>query len=149
MKLRKLTGNDMKALALLYEGFWGEKSSEEKMRKLYSKLEKDERYLFLGAFDDDRLAGSVMGVVCEELYGECKPFLVVDDLIVAEDYRRKGVARALMEEVQDFGIKAECYQVLMITENDRLDAIRFYQSMGFDPEANRGYKKKLTVVQPG
>jgi hypothetical protein len=31
----------------------------------------------------------------------------------------------------------------LVTETDRKDACNFYESVGFDPIKNKGYKKKI------
>jgi ribosomal protein S18 acetylase RimI-like enzyme len=41
---------------------------------------------------------------------------------------RKGVGKTLMAEIEKIAIEQDCYQVLFITENDRIDTIAFYES---------------------
>lgn len=67
------------------------------------------------------LVGSVMGVTCEELYGSCKPFLVLENMIVDRKYRNKGVGKALISEIEK--IAAE--------------------TLGYSPNTHKGFKKKL------
>lgn len=62
------------------------------MRRRWESLETGGRHILLAAEDGGRLVGSVMGVVCEELYGDGRPFLVVENLIVDKGQRRKGAA---------------------------------------------------------
>ena len=52
------------------------------MRATFRRLKDRPDYVFLGAKTDGRLVGSVLGIVCEELYGQCVPFMVVEDVIV-------------------------------------------------------------------
>ncbi len=59
------------------------------MRRRWESL-RPGRHILLAAEDGGRLVGSVMGVVCEELYGDGRPFLVVENLIVDKEQRRKG-----------------------------------------------------------
>jgi ribosomal protein S18 acetylase RimI-like enzyme len=37
----------------------------------------------------------------------------------------------------------DCRQTILVTETERKAACRFYESAGFHPTANKGYKKKL------
>jgi len=36
----------------------------------------------LSAVENSLLIGSAMGVICGELYGDCRPFLVLENMIV-------------------------------------------------------------------
>lgn len=146
MKIERLKDEDLPALAGLYKEFWGEDSSLEKMRATFRRLAVDADYLFLGAKLDGRLVGSAMGIVCEELYGDCRPFMVVEDVIVDPQHRRKGVGSFLMQELERLAARRGCGYLLFVTESDRLDAHAFYQSLGYRAEAHKGFKKRLTIT---
>ena len=97
MNITKLTEADLPALASLYTQFWGEESSVDKMQSTFAKLKDNPDYTFLAARLDDQIVGSVMGVVCHELYGDCKPFMIVEDMIVDRTVRRQGPARERLD----------------------------------------------------
>jgi ribosomal protein S18 acetylase RimI-like enzyme len=143
IRITELAEGDLEALAGLYEQFWGEESSLDKMRATFRRLAGNTNYIFLGAKKDDLLAGSVMGVVCEELYGECRPFMVVEDVIVAEGHRREGIGSQLMRELERRATERGCAHIVLVTERDRVGALQFYRSLGYDPEAHKGFKKQL------
>lgn len=144
MIIRGLRDDDLPVLAELYRQFWGEGSSLEKMRAAFQRLAADPDYLFLGAEQEGRLVGSVMGIVCEELYGDCKPFMVVEDMIVDHHHRRLGVGSLLMRELERLAVERDCQYIIFVTEAERTEAHRFYESLGYKPEAYRGFKKRLT-----
>lgn len=141
--VRDLERKDMKKLAKLYAQFWGERSDVGKMRALFDRLRERDDYILLGAEEDGKLAGSVSGIVCQELYGDCRPFVVVENMIVDERYRRRGIGRKLLAELEDRARAKGCGQVILVTEHDRKDACAFYESAGFHPTANAGFKKTL------
>jgi GNAT superfamily N-acetyltransferase len=143
MKVTELIESDLEALAGLYKQFWGEDSSLEKMHATFQSLRTNPNYIFLVARRDGRLAGSVMGIVCEELYGECKPFMVVEDVIVDQNHRRQGVGSLLMRELERLAISRDCAYIIFVTEQDRTTAHQFYESLGYNPDKYRGFKKRL------
>jgi predicted N-acetyltransferase YhbS len=143
MQIRKLHISDIDQLAVLYSEFWGEESSVPKMKEVYSRMEKDSGYLILVAIENEKVIGSIYGAVCQELYGDCKPFLVMEDFIVNPSERRKGIGRALLFEMEKFAKESNCSQIIFITENDRKDTVRFYQSIGYNPFVHTGFKKSL------
>ncbi len=143
MNITKLTEADLPALASLYTQFWGEESSVDKMQSTFAKLQDNPDYTFLAARLDDQIVGSVMGVVCHELYGDCKPFMVVEDMIIDKTVRRQGIGSLLMNSIEEKAKERECCHLILVTDTDRYDARQFYESLGFDPEKNKGFKKKL------
>ena len=148
MQIRKMIAGDIPSLARLYEQFWGDHSSIKKMSEVFARIERNPDYILLSATIDDTVAGSIYAVVCHELYGECRPFMVVENFIVDRDHRRKGIGRALIGEVEKIASDRGCSQIILITENSREDTIRFYASVGYDPDTHKGFKKPLTVKSP-
>jgi len=143
VKIRTLEASDLQALARLYYQFWGEESALNAMERKFRVLQKNQAYILLCAEENGQLAGSVMGVVCDELYGDCMPFLVVENMIVDQSQRKKGVGRLLFKELERRAMAQGCTQVILVTDESRADARAFYESMGFHPTKNKGYKKKL------
>jgi ribosomal protein S18 acetylase RimI-like enzyme len=45
--------------------------------------------------------------------------------------RRRGVGTALLQEVERVAAEADCRRLWLITTNDNVDALRFYQRRGF------------------
>jgi len=143
MEIRKLEYNDLPQLSLLYKDFWNEDSDIQKMERVFSKLEDNDSYIFLCAVENNKICGSIMGIVCYELYGNCDPFLVVENMIVDVNYRKKGIGKYLFMEIENTAREKKCRQIILVTESTRKDACSFYESIGFDPLKNKGYKKKI------
>ncbi len=146
MEIRKLIEDDLVSLAVLYQQFWGEVSSLEKMRTTFQRLKKNPDYIFLVAEKQNRLVGSAMGIICEELYGDCKPFMVVEDVIVDKHHRRLGIASSLMKELERCAAKHNCSYIIFVTESERTEAHRFYESLGYKSDAYKGFKKRLKTA---
>ena len=143
LKIRTLKAEDLPALARLYTQFWGQDSDLPKMRATYEEIAPDPRHILLCATVDEVVVASILGVICQELYRECRPFLVVEDLIVDGGFRRKGIGKRLMNELLTRARRRGCGQVQFITETSREEAIAFYRSQGYDPGLHVGFKKTL------
>ena len=143
MKILDLTERDLEPLAGLYKQFWNEESNVSKMRAAFQRLASNPDYIFLGAKHDGQLVGSVMGIVCEELYGQCQPFMVVEDVVVDERNRRRGVGSQLMQELERRATDRGCSYIIFVTEQDRITAHQFYESLGYSPDKYKGFKKRL------
>ena len=143
MIIRGMLVDDIPQLEKLYRQFWGEESSIETMNKQFEKLLKNESHIFLSAIENNTLIGSVMGVICGELYGDCQPFLVLENMIVDKNYRNRGVGKALVSELEKIAAHRDCSQVILVTERKRVDAVKFYESAGYSSQTHVGFKKNL------
>ncbi|GHT78479.1 N-acetyltransferase [Bacteroidia bacterium] len=143
MEIVDLIIEDIPQLAILYKSFWNENSNIDKMKNEFNKLKQNNSYIILCAKENNILIGSVMGIICEELYGDCKPFMIVENMIIDNNYRRKGIGKKIFMELEKRGKEKECTQIILVTETNRKDACNFYESVGFDPIKNKGYKKKI------
>ena len=147
MRIERLTEYDIAPLAELFRQFWGEKSSIEKMRSTFSRLATNPAYTLLAAKQKECLIGFAMGIICEELYGSCKPFMVIEDVIVDKNQRGNGVGSALMRELEKGAIDHDCCQIIFVTEANRTEALGFYCSLGYEFEPYKGFKKRLRTDQ--
>ncbi|MDF2633727.1 MAG: acetyltransferase [Pelosinus sp.] len=143
MIIRDMIVDDIPALAKLYKQFWDEDSCIEAMHQQFDKLDKTNTHVVLSAVQNEELIGSVMGVICGELYGTCQPFMVLENMIVHNQYRNQGVGKALIAELEKIAVHNNCSQILLVTESSRIDACKFYESAGYSPDTHKGFKKKL------
>jgi ribosomal protein S18 acetylase RimI-like enzyme len=143
MEIERLMKSDLAPLAELYKQFWGEDSPLPKMQATFQRLENNPNYIFLVAKLDHQLVGSVMGIICEELYGECNPFMVIEDVIVDKRQTRKGIGSQLMRELESIAVERECGYIIFVTECERTEAHRFYESLGYKSDTHKGFKKRL------
>lgn len=143
MMIREMTADDIPELEQLYKQFWNEESSLEIMSSQFNKLHKKDSHILLSAIEHNKLIGSVMGVICEELYGDCKPFLVLENMIVDKNQRNKRVGKALISELEKIANEKGCSQMIFVTERNRIDAVKFYESAGYHSQTHIGFKKKL------
>jgi ribosomal protein S18 acetylase RimI-like enzyme len=93
-------------------------------------LERPLDHTMLVAERDGRLLGVLTYVVRG---AECEV------LTLHTDERRNGVGSALIAKVKQIAQRAGCTRLWLITTNDNVDALRFYQRRGF----------RLAALQPG
>ena len=131
MILREMIADDIPQLAQLYKQFWDEKSCIETMYKKFQHFNESGSHTLLSAVENNQLIGSVMGIICGDLYGDCKPFMVLENMIVDQKLRNKGVGKALISELEKIAINKNCSQIILVTETNRIDACEFYKSIGY------------------
>lgn len=82
----------------------------------------------------------------------CRPILNIHDFAVAPDFRRQGIARALLAEVELIAQELGCAKLTLEVLEGNVRAQSLYQQFGFvgyelDAEMGRAmfYEKKLVV----
>jgi GNAT superfamily N-acetyltransferase len=105
-------------------------------------LEGDPVHILLAVRDEGECVGTATGVVCHGLYGGFDAYLVIEDVVVDPAHRRRGIATALLGELERLGREVGCKQVILLTESCRSDAVALYESAGYQGSWT-GFKKKL------
>lgn len=83
----------LKALNTLYEELIGGPTDPVKLETAFRSIREDSRYVLMGAFVDGELLGSMMGIVCQDLVGDCRPFMVIENVVVSSRARRQGIGK--------------------------------------------------------
>jgi ribosomal protein S18 acetylase RimI-like enzyme len=83
-----------------------------------------------GAYRDGRLIAFALGEAFPE-----RGFLRVWEFHVMAEFRRRGVGRALMEQVIAIARQAQLAMLMLETQNTNVKAVRFYRSLGFSLDA--------------
>ena len=136
-----VTKEDLKELAALYEELVGEETNFEKMNQIFEWMQTNPHYILLGAKYNGKLVGSVMGIVCLDMVGQCNPFMVLENVIVSDAHRNMGIGRKLMEEIERIAKERECFMIEFVSSGFRKDAHKFYESVGYKLDAVKGFRK--------
>lgn len=142
MEIDRVRPSDLDAIARLHAHFWGETSDVDVMADTLARLDNDPDHILLTARIEGECIGTATGVVCCGLYGGADAYLVIEDVVVDPLYRRRGVASALLAELERYARAHSCNQMILLTETVREDAVALYQSAGFAARWT-GFKKKL------
>jgi len=95
---------------------------------------------FIAAEDDERI-----GLVTYHIDGDLCELVSIDALC-----QYIGVGTSLLEAVENAARKAGCKSVWVITTNDNLDALRFFQRRGFAISAFRiAGMDNIRQIKPG
>lgn len=126
-------------LAQLSEGLAEPAKMAEKMKKL---AKNDDCYLLVAEdTDTGALLGSLLGVVFEDICGDCKPILLVENVVVEETARRSGVGRGMFDFIEGWGREKDCHYCILVSGMQRTVAHKFYDAIGYSEV--KGFKKYL------
>jgi N-acetylglutamate synthase-like GNAT family acetyltransferase len=78
-----------------------------------------------------KLLGDIVSVVSLEITADA---LLVEDVVVARDLRRKWIGRVMMGEVEQLAVKMDRRRVVV---EDARDAQEFFRRTGFEREGEK------------
>ncbi|RSM84024.1 GNAT family N-acetyltransferase [Amycolatopsis sp. WAC 01375] len=107
---------------------------------IWRRIENQQGRTILVAETGGVVTGTTDCSVLHNLTRGGRPFMLVENVVVAASWRRTGVASRLFEAVIDLAVREDCYKVQLISRSDRVDAHSFYESCGFEALAE-GYRR--------
>ena len=143
LEISRLQIDDLKDLALLYQQLIANDISLEKMREAYARNSENPNHIVFVAKLNGDLIGTALAVVCQMYFGQCRSFMVVEDVVVDVKYRGKGIGTALMHEIENHARSCNCAYIMLITDTDRVDSQQFYRSLGYKSSEYCAFKKHL------
>lgn len=143
ISIEDITVSDFEELSLLLEELSGIETNEEKMLENFEWIESNKDYILLGAKYKNELVGTLMAIIVKDLAGECKPFMVIENVVVKSTMRGKNIGKTLMNEVEKIGREKNCCYIMFVSSIHRKNAHRFYESIGYSLDSVQGFKKYL------
>ncbi|MBO9599379.1 MAG: GNAT family N-acetyltransferase [Cohnella sp.] len=144
LSIRTIEERELHSLASLYSELIDIPTDVTKMAQVFNTIKNNENYVVLGAFNGEELLGSLMGVVCLDLIGDCKPFMVIENVIVSARARRQGAGKQLMRHIEQVARDRNCWYMILVSGETRKEAHLFYERLGFKEERVQGYRKHLS-----
>ncbi|MCM3410323.1 GNAT family N-acetyltransferase [Metabacillus litoralis] len=136
MNILKVTLNELDQVSQLfnqYRMFYGQASNLEGAKEfIKERIENNESVIFL-AVENNSPAGFVQLYPIFTSVGMNRKWLL-NDLFVAEDYRRHGVGKALMNKAKDLAVETRAAGILLETTKDNVKAQALYESLGYEKE---------------
>ena len=141
VQISTITEADLSALSHLYGLLFPTTTPLTRMRQIFIEINRGSGYLLLGAKAGNRLVGSAMGVICASLSGDCRPFMVIENIVVSPESRDKGIGKALLQELELQAAARNCCYALLVSKMGRDYAHVFLRSLGYNMDDYRGFKK--------
>lgn len=139
MFFRKAEEKDAVILNTFMEDLVHTKGNLEKQKKKIKLIRNMEQYYLCLACEGEEVLGTAMGILCEDICGQCERFLVIENVYVKDAWRGKGVAEAIFSELECWSKEHNCYYSILVSGNDRKRAHAFYEKAGY--EKMGGFRK--------
>ena len=137
---RRARAQDASEVARLY----AQLVSNPALRVLPERLAELERASDAALFVIDggeRLLGTVLVALCPDAMFGDRPFAVVENIVVDETARGRGIGRALLAEVERFCLASDCSKIMLLSAAERAPAHCFFERGGYSGDRKRGFVK--------
>lgn len=143
LQMRKAQPEDQAALDLVMQVISDGPADREKAAAQIARIADDPQKYLLLAEDTETgtLCGSLLGVIFEDICGDCRPILLVENVAVLPEYQGKGVGRAMFAEIERWAKEQNCHYEILVSGMQRTGAHKFYQALDFHEV--KGFKKYL------
>jgi len=144
-KIRFCTEADFGAILGLLGELWPERHIDvAALHAVYSRALALETQFYLCAEEEGEVAGFCSLTLKNNLW-QAGYLAHIDELVVTEQRRRKGLGRALLAAAIALAAEKACARIELDSGFHRQDAHRFYMSQGFE---NRAYLFSKSLRQP-
>lgn len=143
--IKKAAAEDAKTVAGLAIQMWESNTIERLTEEFYDSIKEGSCVVFLALLDDLTIGFAQCGLRHDYVEGtESSPVGYLEGIFVAEEYRKRGVAKDMLEACQKWAKGQGCTEFASDCELVNEDSLKFHLRMGFE-EANRiiCFTKKL------
>lgn len=141
IKYRKAQIEDAGILNLFMEQLIEAPGNIAKIQQQIERISQNNHYYLCIAYDSENknAIGTAMGVLLEDICEQCQRFLVIENVFVSPEYRGHGIAKGIFQELEIWAKQNNSYYAILVSENHRETAHRFYQKAGYKKMG--GFKK--------
>ncbi|MET3728038.1 GNAT superfamily N-acetyltransferase [Fictibacillus halophilus] len=119
-------------------------SKKMKVREEQIEIIRRDRNNFLFVYEEDaELKGTLTLNICLQALHGYRPYGVVENIIVHEDFRGRNIDRKLLQHVEVYCRLIDCHRIMLLSSSKRDRAHQFFEQEGFDGSVSRGFKKYL------
>ena len=141
MHIERLKKQEIPQLLALYKELADYENSVEICEQIFYKIDSDENYYLLVAKENNKIIGTALGIVCYSIPVSAMPFMIIEDVVVKKEYRKKGVGKKLFEKLDKIANENNCAYSFLVSGEKRKGAHKFYLKQGYN-EPVKGFRKK-------
>jgi ribosomal protein S18 acetylase RimI-like enzyme len=143
-QIRPAGPDDLDAVLAILDHLYDEPTRPDpaKARATWDEILSQPGRIILLAEVDGTLAGTADMIIVPNLTRAARPWVSVENVVVAPTHRRQGIGRALFAEISTRATNAGAYKIQLMSAANRDPAHDFYETLGFEKSA-QAFKKYL------
>ena len=146
MTVRRIKKTDLDNLILLYEHLHDNDivTSKEALGKIWEKIIDSDFFIYFVIEIDNVIVCSCNLTIIPNLTRGGKSIGLIENVVTHLNHRNKGLGKVIMNEAIEVAKNQGCYKVMLLSDSRRIEAHKFYESLGFSSDNKIGYIKKLS-----
>lgn len=137
MIIYRATEKDLKSVSVLANKMWNESSIQDLENEFKNVLVSDDNAVYIAEQNGNPIGFAHCSLRNDYVEGtESSPVGYLEGVFVEDEYRRKGFAKELVCECEEWARQKGCIEFASDCELDNKDSICFHKNIGFT-EANR------------
>lgn len=146
LRVRAAVLDDLPGLLEVYEGTRATEPSERERQTWHTMLATGNLSVYCAEVNG-QVVGTAMLLTMPNLTYACQPTAFIEAVIVHTQWRRQGIATAMLERLIDDARLAGCNKVQLLSHKRHADdgAHDLYEKLDFEAEAD-GFRRYLTTV---
>ena len=131
MEIRKIVLNDLDEIFNLLNQLYENKLNYEKFKEIYKMKLNDKNSYYIVAIENNKIIGVLTSELQIKLH-RAKKQSFIEDLIVDESYRNRGVGKTLLQNAVNYAKNNDCEVIELTSYINNEKAHKFYQNNGFN-----------------
>jgi predicted N-acetyltransferase YhbS len=143
IEMKQLKSADLPGYKQLIDACFGSSESLRSYEKIFAE---DKNYKIFIATLDGQMVGAVTVVAADLFTFSNRPFLMLFDVCVLDEYRKSGVGLQLMEYIKAYGLENKYKSINMTCLESAIPAHGLYEKAGFVKTDSRKYSIDLNAL---
>ena len=140
----ELLENDLLSLLELYKQLeQNDKIINENIANNILKKIKNQNIKYFIAKDNGKIISSCYICILPNFTRNGRSIGYIENVITDKEYRRKGIGKRIMENAIKYAKNQNCYKVILQSGINRIEAHKFYESLGFEGESKKAFDLRL------
>jgi N-acetylglutamate synthase-like GNAT family acetyltransferase len=138
--VREARGADTVAIAARYRSFVSSPHIDVREDRLETIASDPNNFLFVCEADEVVCGTALLTLCLDAMFGN-QPYGVLENVVVNEAWRGKGIGRRLFEHAEEMCRIRDCSKIMLVSTTTRESAHRFFEKQGFSSASKRGFVK--------
>jgi ribosomal protein S18 acetylase RimI-like enzyme len=144
--IREAMENDLDGLLDLYTHLSSKDAPlppRPQVAALWKEIVANPALTYFVAEQAGRLVATCNLTIVPNLTRGARPFGVIENVVTHPDFRRRGIAKAVLDRAIETAREAGCYKVMLLSGVSRTGAHALYEKVGFSKGTKLGFDLRL------
>lgn len=138
--IRNARPDDAKCIAELYRQLVSNPAITVQPERILAVSGDPNTALFVCELSGEVQATALVSLCADVMFGS-QPFAVIENVVVNEAVRGKGLGEALLRHIEAFCLAMDCSKIMLLSSIQREQAHRLFERAGFAGSSKRGFVK--------